>query len=182
MKTKENRTSRKLSFKLIGITILLLSTCMLALAISLEKIKIEDNVFQIGNIDINLNNGQAIINNDFLLEPGATIEKDFFIENVGSSPAYFKLYFKDIEGKLAEILDVKIKENDKVLYSGKLADLTRFKVKVNDDILDAKEKKELKLIIKTPEDTPNAYQNSKLTFVLSADAVQTKNNDKKEFN
>ncbi len=182
MKETKQTSSRKISYTFFSILLLIFCTCYTAIALMYEKAEIKDNFFETGSISINLNDGKAVINEDeLLLEPGMTIKRNFFIENTGSSPAYYKLYFEDIEGLLANVLEVEIKEGKTILFSGRLPELTQKNVKAADDILNANEKKDLTLIIKVPKNTPSKYQNTKLTFRLSADAVQTKNNNDKNF-
>ncbi len=181
MKNKKNKTSRKLSISFISLIILIACACITTLALTFEKVSVENNKFQTGNIKINLNDGKPVIEDDFNLEPGMTIIKDFFIENVGSNDVYYKLYFKNIKGELAEQLEIKIKDKEKVIYSGKISNLTKLKPLDIDDVLQVNERKDYILEIHMPKETTNNYQDTKLTFILSADAVQTKNNENREF-
>lgn len=61
---------------------------------------------------------------------------------------YYKLYFRDVSGELADMLEVTLTDGSNVLYTGTLSGLTR----------------------------STAAQQTCMSFVLCADAVQTKNN------
>ncbi len=110
-----------------------------------------------------------------------TVKKDFFIENQSTWDVYYKLYFTDIEGGLANVLDVTVKDGEKVLYSGKAADLTKENVGAANDVLKLNERRNLTVYFHFPEEAGNEAQNLVLTFSMSADAVQTKNNPNKLF-
>lgn len=151
-------------------------------ALKKNGMNINDNLFKTGRIKINLNDGQPIINEEeFLFEPGMTIMKDFFIENKGTFDVYYKVYFTDVLGDLANILKVTIKDENKVLYEGTISELSEKKVKVTDNILQTKEKVFLKAIFHYPKESGNNTQNSNISFRLGVDAVQTKNNPNKLF-
>ena len=53
-------------------------------------------------VKINLNNGQPIISeHEFLFEPGMTVKKDFFVENMSTDSVYYrKPYIEFIEENL----------------------------------------------------------------------------------
>ena len=133
-------------------------------------------------MDINLNDGQAVITEkEFLFEPGMTVKKDFFIENRSTCEVYYKLYFDEVSGGLADVLEITIQKGDKILYRGTAASLNRTNVAAADDVLGVGERRELTILFHYPEGADNSGQNQTLTFELSAKAVQTRNNDKKEF-
>ncbi len=181
MKTKESTTLRKLTLTFISIFIIICTTIVTTFALVHEKLVLDENIFTTGTIDINLNDGKAVIDNDMFIEPGMTLIKEFFLENEGTDDAYYKLYFKNIKGSLSEVLDIEIKEGEEVVYQGKIKDLTLEYVKPADDILKAGEKIDFELTIHFPEESSNVHQGAKLSFDLSADATQVKNNDNKEF-
>lgn len=102
----------------------------------------ENNLFHTGIVKINLNDGKPVIEeHEFLFEPGMTVEKEFFIENQSTWDVYYKLYFEDIEGGLADVLEVSVRDGDKVLLSGKMSDMTKDNVGAADDILKLNERR-----------------------------------------
>ena len=181
MKASAN-TAKRLTKKMIAILFLALCLCVTTFALVNSTVTVKDNQFQTGTIKVNLNDGKPIITEkEFLFEPGMTVEKNFFIENEGTWDVYYKLYLNDMAGGLADVLDVSIRNGETVLFSGKAADLTRENVGAADDILRLGERRELTISFCYPKNAGNSTQNQYLSFALSADAVQTKNNPHKLF-
>ena len=86
--------------------------------------------------------------------------------------------------KLCDGLEITIQEGDKILYRGTAASLNRANVAAADDVLGstgASARRELTILFHYPEAGDNSGQNQTLSFKLCADAVQTKNNNNKEF-
>ncbi len=179
---KQNKTSRKLTGSIVTIIILAICLCITTFALVYATVSIENNLFQTGSVELNLNDGNPVIHeNEFLFEPGMTVEKEFFIENDSTWSVYYRLYFEQISGGLADVLEVTIREGDKELYTGTANELTRQNVVAADDILQIKEKKTLTIVFHFPEEKGNEAQNLDLTFTMCAEATQTKNNPNKLF-
>ena len=177
-----NKT-KKLSVSLTVLILLIVGLCTTSFALANRVIKVENNSFQTGGIDIDLNNGEPVITaGEFLFEPGMTVEKPFYIQNNGTWDVYYKLYFAQIDGDLGDILDVTIlNEEDVTLIAGKLSALTKGNVSALEDVLEVHERKDLTIRFHFPEQAGNAVQSGALTFEFSAIAVQTKANSGKEF-
>lgn len=174
-----NKTAKKLTSGIFTIIILSFCLCITTFALVYSVVAVDNNLFETGIIKINLNDGQPVIKeHEFLFEPGVTVEKNFFLKNQGTGDVYYKLYFDQVQGGLADVLDVAIRNKDTgtVLYSGKLSDLTKKNVGVADDILRIKESRNFKITFHFPELEGNQTQNQYVSFDISADAVQTKNN------
>lgn len=181
MKDK-GRTKKKLNAGIISIVLLSVALCLVTFALGYQTVAVEGNRFQMGSIKINLNDGKSIINeHEYLFEPGMTVEKEFFIENKSTWDVYYKLYFKNVEGGLADVLNVDILYGDKRLFSGTMRNLTRENVGAADDILKLNERRTLKVRFHYPESAGNDTKNQLLSFDLCADAVQTKNNPERLF-
>lgn len=175
-------TAKKLAGSIVAIVLLAVCLCITTFALVYSTVAVEDNLFQTGEIKINLNDGKPVIEeHEFLFEPGMTVEKDFFLENEGTWDVYYKLYLDNVEGGLAELLEVSVRDGDTVLYRGKAAELTRENAGAADDILKLNERRELTISFHFPEETGNSGQTLYLSFVLKADAVQTKNNPNRLF-
>lgn len=156
----------------------LLTTCAL-IKISITE---DDDLFQTGEMKINLNDGKTIIDeNEFIFEPGMTVTKDFFIENQGTFDVYYKIYLDDVSGELADILNITIKKGDTILCEGTINALNKNNVEISDEILKANEKHILSAVFYYPEDLENYTQNLNITFTLGADAVQAINVSNKDF-
>lgn len=178
----KSKTGKRLTASVVTVIVLAVCLCITTFALIYSTVAVENNLFQTGIVKINLNDGRPVIEeHEFLFEPGMTVEKNFFVENQSTWDVYYKLYFDDIEGGLSEVLDVEIRDGNTVLYSGKASDLTRKRVGAADDILRLHERRELTISFHYPEGAGNSTQNLYLSFNLSADAVQTKNNPNRVF-
>lgn len=178
----QNKTVNKIRKSIITIILLAIGLCITTFALIYYNVTVDDNLFQTGTAKINLNDGKPVIEeHEFLFEPGMTVEKDFFLENQSTAEVYYRLYFDKIEGGLADILEITIREGDNTLYTGKAADLTRETVGAADDLLKLNERRELTISFHFPEKTGNIGQAQYLSFELRADAVQTKNNPDRLF-
>ncbi len=177
---KNAKTVKKLTGSVIAVVLLSICLCITSFALVYSTVAVENNLFRTGTVRINLNDGNPVIEEyEFLFAPGITVEKEFFIENQSTCDVYYKLYFKDIEGELADVLDVSVRDGNKILFSGKAADLTREKVGAADDILKLNERRNLTVSFHFPEEAGNDTQGLYLAFTMGADAVQTKNNPNK---
>lgn len=179
-----NKTAKKLTSSIAAITILSVCLCITTFALVYSAVAVDNNLFETGTVKINLNNGKPVIEeHEFLFEPGVTVEKDFFLENQSTWDVYYKLYFDHVEGGLADVLEVSIrdKDTDAVLFSGRLSDLTKEKVGAADDILRLNERRDFKITFHFPESAGNKAQSLYVSFDMSADAAQTKNNPDRLF-
>ena len=177
------KTGRKLTASIITVALLSVCLCVTTFALIYSAVNVDDNLFQTGRIKINLNDGKPVITeNDYLFEPGMTVEKKFFLENESTWDIYYKIYFDNIEGGLADVLDVTISNGGAVLFSGKASSLTADVAKASGDTLTPGERQEFTISFHFPENAGNAVQDMYFSFDLSADAVQTKNNPEMQFN
>ena len=177
------KTAKKLTGSIVTVILLAVCLCITTFALAYSTVAVNDNLFQTGEIKINLNDGkQVITEREYLFEPGMTVENPFFIENQGTWDVYYKLYFDNVEGGLADVLDVEIRDGNDVLFGGKISDLTKEQVGAADEILKLKERRELTVSFHFPGASGNNAQNLYLSFDLKADAVQTKNNPQRLFN
>ncbi len=173
---------KQLARGIAAITVLAVCLCVTTLALFYSMVSVEGNLFQTGTIAINLNDGKPVIEeNEFLFEPGMTVEKTFFIENTGTWDVYYKLYLENLEGGLADVLEVTVRDKDAVLFSGRALDFTREKADAATELLALGERRELTMTFHFPQNADNSVQNLSLSFDLRADAVQTKNNPDKLF-
>lgn len=187
-KKNENETLHKLTAGIVTFVVLCICFTVTTFALVYAIVTVENNVFETGFVDINLNDGEAVINDSHLyFEPGMKIQKDFFIENGGPRAVYYKLYLNALTGDLAQVLRIKIvdktdENNITVLYDDIADELRRFNVEAVDRPLGGGERRELQIEFYLEEGASNDYQSSNMTFDLCADAVQADNNPDKEFN
>ena len=175
-------TTKKMKASIAAIIVLAVCLGITTFALLYPKVTVDRNFFQTGKIAINLNDGKPVIEEqEFLFEPGMTVEKKFFLENEGTWDVYYKLYLDQVGGNLADVLNVTIQEGDQILYSGTAAELTRENAATADDVLKQKERREFTITFHYPETAGNSGQGQYLAFDLKANAVQTKNNPQKLF-
>ena len=182
MKNKAN-TEARLTLGVMIAVVLLLSLCVTTYALFYATVKVEDNYFKTGIVSIDLNGGQPVITEDeYLFEPGMTVVKPFYIKNESTWSVYYKLYFENVEGGLADVLQIAILDDQgKVLYEGTANSLSRQNVAAADDLLLIGEKSDFTIRFHYPELSGNETQDQQLKFDLCADAVQEKNNPDKDF-
>ncbi len=184
MKTKRS-TPKKLTAGIVTIVVLLCCLCVTTYALVMLTVSVDGNYFKTGTVKINLNDGRPVISeHEFLFEPGMTVKKDFFVENMSTDSVYYRLYFDNISGGLADVLEITItdgRDTDKVLYSGTASELTRNLVGAADDTLLLAERRDLAIFFHFPVSAGNEMENLTLSFDLCAEAVQTRNNTAKTF-
>ena len=173
---------RRIRINIATIIVLAICLCITTFALVASTV-VKDNIFETGKIDIELTgedgtDNNKIIEGGYLFEPGMTVVKPAYVTNNGTWAVYCKLYFKEIKGDLADILDVTIKDKnaDKVLYTGKLSGFNKGKNVVDTSPIPRETKKEYTVIFHYPEAEGNAGQGKTLEFTMDATAVQTKNN------
>ena len=177
-----SKTAKKLAGGIVVVVLLAVCLVITTLALIFANVSLQNNTFHTGEVKINLNDGKPVISEDeFIFEPGMTVEKDFFIENESTWDVYYKVYFDDIVGGLADVLTVTIKDGEKTLYTGTASELTKQNVAAADDTLKPGQRKDLTVYFHFPEEKTNETQNLNLSFTICAQATQTKNNPDKEF-
>lgn len=178
----DNKTVRRL---IVSIAAILILSCCLGIttyALVIQTVSVDDNLFQTGQVKINLNDGKPVIEaHEFLFEPGMTVKKDFFIENQSTWDVYYKIYFDNVGGGLSTVLEITIRDSDMVLFNGTPAELTRANADAAGDLLRVGQRHDLTMEFHFPEEVGNSAQNLTLSFDMCADAVQTKNNPDKLF-
>ena len=174
---RSSKTKKRLKGSIVAVIVLAICLCITTYAIVWASVSVNENVFQTGKVQINLNGGEPVIKErEFLFEPGMTVQKEFFIENKSTCDVYYKLYFTNAEGGLADILEITIADGDKTLYRGTAAELNHTAVSAAVNSLGLNERRDLMISFHYPENADNSGQARTLTFNLCADAVQTKNN------
>ena len=176
---------KKLQISVATLLLLCVGLCVASFAISFAIIKIENNTFRTGGIDIDLNHGKPIVpEGKWLLEPGMTVKEDFTITNNGSWKVFYKLYFEEVSGKLKDVLEITIYKKgrpDVPLLKGKVNDLVDADQLNIASELEAGEEQVLTAQFHFPKEYGNEYMSESLEFKMSAIAVQAKNNINKEF-
>ena len=180
--TDKPNTAKRLTLSIVVVMLLTLSLCVTTYALFYAAVSVDGNYFMTGTVSIDLNGGKPIIEEDeFLFEPGMTVEKPFYIQNNSTWAVYYKIYFDNVYGGLADVLEITVLDGEKILYEGTAKTLTRQNVVAADDILLLGERRNLTVRFHFPENVGNSAQNMSLAFDLCADAVQEKNNPDRDF-
>ncbi len=184
MKTN-NKTAKKLTASAVLLFALLVCFGIVTYAFITVSASVEANSFHTGTIEISMSgsnaDGTVIEENEFIFEPGMTVVKNFYVENTGTSEAYYKVYFENIVGELAKILEVTVKDGNTVLAAGILEELTAENIAAANEVLDAQERRDLTVTFYYPKEAGNSTSEKEVTFDLCAQAVQTRNNPDKQF-
>jgi len=115
MQINEEQSNKKIGIDIIIIIVLLICLSLTSFALSSEIQKTSGYLFQTGHVEINLNNQIPIIEEDeYKFEPGITVVKNFFVDNLSTCEVYYRVYFDDIVGDLKDKLSVTIWEAEKV--------------------------------------------------------------------
>ena len=209
---------KKLLISIIIIIIFMVCFVSTTFALIYNKVTVEDNYYQTGVVKVSITDLQKIdkedindslpINSesndidsdDFLFEPGMTVVKAFTVTNKSTCDVYYRLYLDELEGDLANIIEITItiddddndSSNDTILFSNVIAsNLSKDSINDDDfikdnpnsiDELDEGESKSYKIYFHYPSESNNSGQDKSLSFKLSVEATQTKNNTDKEFN
>lgn len=209
-----NNISRKLNKGVFIITVLSLCLVFTSIVLALSVAEVPNNIFTTGVIKIELggvirdeqgaikeeyilDENNVLINPDvekysnqtnYLFEPGMRVEKEFYVANVGGEKGwdvYYKLFFKNIRGKLANEIVITLTDEDGTKLFDDVAS------KFREDIVNTYDKPlsvnkndnkhYYKIMFYYPETSDNVGQGQALEFDFCAMAVQTKNNTNKEF-
>ncbi len=175
--------------------LLTLGLIVTSVAITISSVEVRENVFTTGTVKLDLNGGAAVVdmtktnqnNESNFSEPGFRIKRDFYLKNIGSAAAYYKLYagYEDTpeNNALANALDVEItyKDTGVLLFSGKLSALNLSSAPVGDSSLDAGDTVWFTAVFRFSKDAGNDLQNKMLSFDLYARGTQVRNNPGKNF-
>ncbi len=182
--TDSKKTYRKLMVRICLIMLLLLAMAVTTFAYVNSVLRVTDNTFSTGIVDIDLNGGNPIIHkiagtgNGGFVEPGGTYIADFYVKNNSSDPfgVYYKLFFTDISGGLADVLEVSIYTDDgaTLLEKGTVWS-------INESIeamghLEHGETRWYTVHFHYPEEAGNATMGMSLDFNMEAEATQANNN------
>ena len=115
------------------------------------------------------------------IEPGYSIRRDFTVENRGTAEVYYRLYLENAAGPLLDVLDFAIYDGDTLLFEGAADSLTRETPCEGAAPFAPGETRTLTAVVKMREGAGNTYQNGGITFDMTADAVQVRNNPERDF-
>lgn len=181
-KFNPNQTKKKVYGSVAAILVLFSMLALTTYALIHSMVSVDANQFEMGTVKIELNHGETIFDgSDMNIEPGYSVKKDFTIENLGTVDVYYRLYLENVTGELYSALTFEIYDGDELLFSGKAQDLNKENPCVGNLPLAADETRTLTAVVKMDEYAGNDYQNGGITFDMTAEAVQVRNNPDKSF-
>ena len=132
-------------------------------------------------VELTINDGKPIVDvTDMVYEPGGTYVSEFPVANLGTFDVWYRVYLTGVTGELQDDIIVTIKEKDgTVLCKGTMNQLTADKVMTGS--LAAGESKTLTIEFYFSADADNSAQGQTVSFNITADATQKKNNPDKDF-
>ncbi len=175
---------KKLKNRLIGVivTVVLLICGLTITSVALVNsiVNLQNNRFTM-SMGVDLNGGLPVMDmNNIVYEPGGRYQSTFPISNNGTFDVWYRVYFTEVDGTLKDYITVTVKEEDgRVLCSGKMHELEKKKVSVG--TLAAGEEKNLCIEFYFSPDADNSAQGQSVYFNITADAVQTQNNQFADF-
>jgi len=179
---KANHTRKKAVGSIVMIAVLFLMLVVTTYALVASFVSVEDNAFETGMVQIELNGGRTVFDgSDMNIEPGHSLVRAFTVENTGSADVHYRLYLENVEGALQEALTFSIYDGDKLLFTGQAKDFSKQSSCTSETPLAAGETRTLTAIVKMDESAGSAYQTAGITFDMTAEAVQAKNNPDRLF-
>ena len=158
---KRSSTEKKAYGSIAAVIILFTMLAITTYALISAIVGVDGNIFETGTVDI---------------EPGYSAKKDFTVENKGTADVYYRLYLENVSGSLTDSLSFEIYDGDVLLFSGSAGEFTRETPCINSKVLEAGKTDTLTAVVKMEESAGNTYQDAGITFDITADAVQAKNN------
>lgn len=172
MRKSNEKTVNKLYIYAIILAVIFACLFAASFAVSWSSTTANAAVYSSANAveNIDINGGKQIIGDDeFILEPGMTISKDYYIINNGEAPAYYG--FADVSGKLAGAIDITLESSGKVVFSGKAEKLNEIEG-FTDDLIPAGDRRDFTITFSYPENAGNKTQNQELNFTLISDFAE----------
>ena len=169
-----------LSIVLAVLLVCIFTTSSFALAIAVAQIR--DNRFSMDmGVELYINDGMPIVDSaDMIYEPGGTYVSEFPITNLGTYDVWYKVFFTEVEGSLSDYITVTVTEPDgTILCQGTLSELSSDNVEVSS--LAAGQKKVLNIEFHFSSDAGNDAQGQTVSFNITANATQKKNNPDQDF-
>jgi hypothetical protein len=178
----EQKLKKKLTVMIVTVVLLSIGLAITSFALAVSIAQVRNNRFSMSmGVELNINNGKPVVDvTDVVFAPGETYESEFPISNLGTFDVWYRVYFTDVDGVLKDYITVTIKEADgTVLCKGTMSELGSDKVAVSS--LAAGEEKVLTIEFYFSADAGNVAQGQTVSFNITANATQKKNNPDKDF-
>ncbi len=174
--------AKRLAVSIVAIVLLTAALTVTTFILVVSTVSTDGHLFSTGSVRLNLNDGKPVVTADeCVFAPGDSMEKHFTVENLSTCAVWYKIYFGNVSGEMADAVEVEICDGDTVLAHGKLTDLNEESTAAFDSALAIGEKKTLTVRFRFDESAGDALQNTLLTFDFKARATQVPNNPDKKF-
>lgn len=173
----ERNPRKKLNILLVTIILLVSGLSITSFALTSSVVTLRNNRFTMSTgVELEINHGNPVFEgNGVPYEPGGRYQSEFPITNPGPLDVWYRIYITDVEGGHGEDITVTIKEQDgTVLCQGKMNELDANKAATSS--LAAEEEKILSIEFCFSPDAENDAQGQTISFSITADATQKKNN------
>lgn len=174
---KVQNPKKKLNILLVAVVLLVTGLAITSFALTGSIVTLYDQSFAMSEgIELEINHGNPVFEGGGVLyEPGGRYLSEFPITNPGTLDVWYRIYITDVEGGHGEDITVTIKEQDgTVLCHGKMNELNANRAATSS--LAAKEEKILSIEFCFSSDAENRAQGQTISFSITADATQKKNN------
>ena len=178
----EQKLKKKLMFMIVTVILLICGLTVTSFALVSSIVSIRNNRFTMSmGVELTVNDGKPVVDvTDMVYEPGGTYVSEFPIANLGTFDVWYRVYLTGVTGELQDDIIVTIKEKDgTVLCKGMMNQLTADKVMTGS--LAAGESKTLTIEFYFSPDADNSAQGQTVSFNITADATQKKNNSDRDF-
>ena len=104
----DNKTQNRAWLSIVAVVLLFVMWAVTTYAFVASFVSENDNLFETARVKIVLNEGKLIFDeNDFQMEPGRTLVKNFTVRNDSTVPVYYRLYLGNLQGALQEAYPLK---------------------------------------------------------------------------
>lgn len=181
-KTALRKKKRRIWKSAVAIVVLCSMLALTTYALLLPSVTVEDNLFQMGVVDLELGNEEALFNTENAsIEPGKTLVEEITLVNRSQVDLYYRLYLDQVQGGLEDQLIFRIYHGEQLLYQGTAGQLTLDNPCKDTTPLAAGETRTLTIQVYLPKQAGNDYQNQGLKFDIKVDGVQARNNPQQQF-
>lgn len=178
----EKNLKRRLRITIVVFALLVCSFTTTSFALAIAIAELRDNRFSMDmGVELYINDGEPIVDSaNMIYEPGGTYVSEFPITNLGTYDVWYRVFFTDVDGSLSDYITVTVKEPDgTVMCQGTLNDLGKERVAVSS--LAAGEKRVLYIEFYFSSSAGNDAQGQTVSFNITANATQKKNNPDQDF-
>ena len=144
---KKMSLARKVTFSAVACVVLFICFAVVSSAVLTTS-----RFWESENVQIWLNDEEPIISGEgIFFEPGMNYTKDFELRNDGKTILSYRLYFDNVDGGLADVVEVTIRDGEKVLYQGTINELNKYDTRNAEEGIRPRETKVLTISFDYPK-------------------------------